>query len=104
MGTRRVQAQSAALALPRERNHALRPARDEWFATPGPVAAGSCLRAERWPDSTSGWEPIDQHGIDAETIVGERDPDHARAHPHKGAATRSCSARGEPTLAGGVSG
>jgi hypothetical protein len=41
-----------------------------------------------------GWEPIQQPEIHVERDRRDRDPGHARPHPHEGAASRDCSVRG----------
>jgi len=63
-------------------------------ATPGPVAAGCCLRADRSPDSTNGWEPIHQHAIDAETIVGNAIPITRNRIPQRSSQLQLLSAWG----------
>jgi hypothetical protein len=42
-----------------------------------------------------GWEPIQQAEIHVEHDRQDRDPDHARPHPHEGAGSRDCSVRGK---------
>ena len=58
------------------------------------MAAVSCLRRGALTRSRGGWEPTQQPAIHVEHDREDRDPDHARPHPHEGAASRSCSVRG----------